>query len=199
MRINTIATNLSFKKDLIATADVLRKGKNYECNIFELNNVKDFFYFEKVKQDPNWNKAEYLNEIAEDFPMNFPTEKTYTIENEEEQCLGFTTVEFFDKERMEISLLETCPKFAHQRGRREIKYIGQAIINFLINIAQERNIQKITVPISSNKSKKFYERCGFKTSNILKEDDATLLSKNYDKALAEYNRFNKEIKIIAKE
>lgn len=57
MRINTIATNLSFKKDLIATADVLRKGKNYEEKVKEYNQY--------TVSEPQTSSAEYAKYLRD--------------------------------------------------------------------------------------------------------------------------------------
>ena len=183
MKINSITTLISFQKKFMTNATILKNGKNHECPIYELDSIEDKDYFEKVTQDKDWKNADHLHEIKADFPENFPRERTYTIEDTNEKCLGFINIENCPEgNKIEISLLETCPKYARKNAEREIKGIGQALINFLIALAKEKKINSINIPIVQTGAESFYEKCGFNTS-IFPEDDVMLTAKEYDNAL----------------
>ena len=67
MKINSTTTPISFQKEFITNATVLKNGNNHECQIYELDSVKDKDYFEKIKQDRNWRKANFLDAIEKYF------------------------------------------------------------------------------------------------------------------------------------
>ena len=90
--------------------------------------------------------------------------------------------------KIEIDLLEVCPQYTHKNKQRDIKYIGQALINFLIELAKEENKEEITVPTVYEDAIDFYERCGF-SFIFTQEENAKLTSDKFDNAL-EQNRNN---------
>lgn len=181
MKINLLTSTISFQKKFLTTATVLKRGRNYECNIYELDPTEDKDYFSKVYNDRAWKKSVYIKEMKEDFPENYPKEKTYTIEDTNEKCLGFINIEdCYDT--IEINLLEVCPKLSYKAKRRKTKYIGQGLINFLISLAKEQEKKRITVPIVRIGAEGFYEKCGFELVNNPMED-ALLTSNNFDKVL----------------
>ena len=136
MQIQTFMSPISFQKSFMSNATVLQDGKPLDCKIFEVNYKDDKDYFDKVQNDKNWKKAVYLDEIVEDFPYDFPYEKIYTIENSKEDCLGYLSIDVFDKHKLEVNLIETCPKYSIRNEKRGIQNIGQELMNFLVRIAK---------------------------------------------------------------
>ncbi len=188
MKINSITTPISFQKRFMTTANVLKNGKKYECDIFEINPIEDDDYFKKIKKDKKWKNAEFLSEATEGFPYGFLCQRTYTIENKKEECLGFVNIDCENENKIEIDLLEVCPQYTHKNKQRDIKYIGQALINFLIELAKEENKEEITVPTIYEDAIDFYEKCGF-SFIFTQEENAKLTSDKFDDAL-EQNRNN---------
>ena len=185
MQIQAFTTSISFQKKFMSNATVIENGKKSECKIFEVNYKEDKDYFEKVQNDKNWKKAVYLDEIIEDFPYDFPYEKIYTIENIKEECLGYLSIDVFDKHKLEVNLIETCPEYSIRNKKRGIQNIGKELMNFLVGMAKDRNVDAITVPIVADSAFPFYEKYGFKTFNHKEADDeARLDSADFDNVLA---------------
>ena len=190
MKINSIKTPISFQKRFMTTANVLNKGKVEECNIFELNCDEDKDYFKKVAEDKNWKNTIFLDTIEKFFLNDYFTEKTYTIENKQEDCLGIIDVDVYKDERIDINWIETCPKLAHNNILRRTKYVGKALVNFIINTAKENNIKKVSVPEIAETSHKFYKKYGF--SFITNEgEDAVITAENYDDVLEKNSSYMK--------
>lgn len=182
MKIQSSINTTSFQKRFMTTANVLNNGKKYECDIFEINPIEDDDYFEKIKKDKKWKNAEFLNEAAEGFPYGFLCQRTYTIENKKKECLGFVNVDCENANKIEIDLLEVCPQYAHKNKQRDIKYIGQALINFLIELAKAEQKEEITVPTVYENAIDFYEKCGF-SFIFTQEENGKLTSDKFDDAI----------------
>ena len=189
MKINPITTPINFQKKFITNATILKNGRNYECDIFEINPIKDYDYFIQLKQDKNWKDALFLDEGEEWFSYSFLGQRTYTIENKEKECLGFVHIDCEDSKKIEINLLEVCPKYANKNKQREAKYIGTALINFLINLAKGEKKEEITVPTVYPPSIDFYKKCGFANLLVPKEY-AKLTSNKFDDALEQNKSCN---------
>ena len=183
MHIQKVISSISFQKHFSGNANIINDGKIEECNIYELNFEEDKDYFVKLKENKDWKKAVYLDELAEDWPLDFFYEKTYVLENKKEDCLGFVNVDYSESDRIEISLLETCPKLTHKKKSRKIKHVGQELINFVIKLAQERELDCVTVPIVRVGAEDFYKKCGFQISGFVGED-AILEADDFDYVLA---------------
>lgn len=183
MRINFPQTQINFQKKFITTGTVLKRGRAYECNIYELDPTEDKDYFTKVKRDKKWNNSFYLENIMKDFPKNYAIRTTYSIENKKGECIGFVNVENDEEENcLGIDLIETCPKHTSKSKKREFKLIGTALINFLINIAKENNFKALTIPAVAKHSREFYKKYGF---CMVYEDyiDAEITADNFDDVL----------------
>ena len=185
MKINSITTPISFQKTFITNATILKNGENHECQIYELDSVEDKDYFEKLRQDKKWRKANLINAIEKYFLRDYATEKTYTMEDEN-GCLGVIDIDIFNDERIDINWLETCPKYAHKNKLRGTKNIGRALINFVVNLAKENNIEKIAVPDTTKKSFDFYDKYGFYFSTCHGED-VMIMSEDFDYVLEKNN------------
>lgn len=184
MQIQKVTSPISFQKRFMSNATVLQDGKPLDCKIFEVNYKEDKDYFAKVQNDKNWKKAVYLDEIVEDFPYDFPCEKIYTIENSKEDCLGYLSIDVFDPKKVEVNLLETCPKYSIRNKKRGIQNIGKELMNFIVRMAKDRNVDAITVPIVADSAFPFYEKYGFKIFNHKEADEeARLDAKDFDLVL----------------
>lgn len=198
MKINLLTSTISFQKRFLTTATVLKRGRNYECNIYELDPTEDKDYFTKVERDNKWNNSLYLEHIIKDFPKDYPTKTTYSIENKKGECLGFVNVENDEEENcLGIDLIETCPKHTSKSKKREFKKIGTALINFLVNFAKENKFKAVTIPAVAKKARGFYQKYGF---CMVYEDyiDAEITSDRYDDVLVENNIQSKRKRVTKK-
>ncbi len=183
MRINFPQTQINFQKKFITTGTVLKRGRAYDCNIYELDPTEDKDYFTKIKRDKKWEKARYIDDIIKDFNMDYEDEKFYTIENKKDKCIGFVKIANDEEDNtINIDLIETCPKYASRTKGREYKRIGSALINFLVELAKKNKAKALTVLAIAEAAKGFYPKVGF---DVVYETyiDALIPSEKYDDVL----------------
>ena len=92
MKINSIHSNVFFQKRAVAKANVLNGSKPISCTIYQLEEDKDWRYFNK--QGAAWKDAEYVDLIADYLKMvhckkDFSYSGVYVIENQYGECLGY--------------------------------------------------------------------------------------------------------------
>lgn len=185
---NKVDLNISFGKTLVATCQIKSKSNDVQkCNIFELNEKSDCDYFEKELKRDEWENSKYMKAMHQimNSPFLSKSTRTYSLESQQGDCLGYiATLELNTaKNKENIQYLEVCPSFAFANGERNLKYIGQSLVTFLIAQAQKEGKSKVCVPIYSTSAKDFYyKKCGFEYDEE-RVDGFAIERKNFDKAL----------------
>lgn len=196
MRICNFNSNISFAKTLAATCHVKTKSGDFEqCKIFELDKFSDKNYFQKLTKDQTWDGNSFIDTLNYLMQMPYSNyhERTYAMENKNGECLGYirTTMGYDIEQDEKISHIETCPKHKTKNKDREIKYIGQTLIAFLVGRAKKENRKGIYIESYLDEAKKFYEeKCNFKPISS-RAYELTLSNKDYDSFLEEYKQNTK--------
>lgn len=160
-------SNINFGKTLVATCQIKSKSNDIQkCNIFELNDKSDCDYFEKELKRDDWANSKYMKAMHQimNSPFLAKSARTYTLENSNGDCLGYIATLILNtaKNKENIQYLEVCPSFAFANSERNLKYIGQSLVTFLIAQAQKEGKSKVCVPVYSTSAKDFYyKKCGF--------------------------------------
>ncbi len=194
--------SVSFGKKLVAKCSVkTATEKEKPCEIYELSKKDDIDYFCKLKNSPEWEDSEYL-ELTNQMmlsPLLSNGLRTFSLETKDNVCIGFvTTIDYdFEPNKTNVEFLETCPMYSSKNKEREIKYIGQTLMAFVVALAQKNKKDKVCVPTVAPKSKKFYGKaCGFRQD--YKDNDGLILNKqSYEKFLKKHQtNTGKEIEFI---
>lgn len=198
-----IFSNISFGKKLKATCQVKTdSGEAKPCQIYELNKKDDIDYFCKLKKSKEWSNGEYL-EITNQMMLSPLTNRglrTYSLETKEDGCIGYISTHDFDfiKDKTYVEFLETCPQYTSENKRREIKYIGQTLLAFVVGLADKEDKTRVCISSTAPKSRKFYTKgCGFR-QDYNGKDGLILNSQSYEKFLNRHKEnTGKEIEFIA--
>ena len=111
-------------------------------------------------------------------------------------CLGYICIDDFDDENTkQIAYIETCPRYAGTNNKKPYKFIGSALLAFAVELAQNSNCNKLTVPYVVNKAKQFYFKSGFKKTSYIYDGEVQLKSKNFDCFIKRHNRKTKANKL----
>lgn len=184
MRISPVA----FGKHLMANCQIqTNTGKAKPCKIYELTKEEDIDYFCQLKKSPQWVNSEYLEMTNQMMlsPLLSNGLRTFGLETEEEGCIGFvTTVDYdFEPNKTNIEFLETSPKYIAKNKKRELKYIGETLMAFVIGLAQKNEKDKVCVRTVAPKSRKFYGKaCSFR-EDYKGKDGLVLNKQSYNKFL----------------
>lgn len=197
-----IFSNISFGKQLMAKCQVkTTSGGTIPCKIYELDKKEDIDYFCKLRKSEEWEDSEYL-EIANQMilsPLLSDDLRTYSIENEQEKCIGFVSTQSFDfiPDKTYVEFLETCPEYTSKNKKRGIKYIGQTLLTFVVGLAAKEDKKRVCIPVTAPKSKKFYTRgCGFR-QDYNGKDGLILNAQSYDKLRVRHKEnTGKEIEFV---
>lgn len=189
MKIKNITNPISFQKKLVATCTVQKDNHPLHCNIFELSKEDDEFYFEGIERKKEWATNRYLHEarcaLEEDY---VGTERFYTIENKQRQCLGYAIIDRCRTPKsIDLELLETCLPHSSRNEDRRIKYVGETLVSFLTKLAKNENLSELCVPLTAKTAKDFYRNCGFQEKGTT--GFFTLKNKDFNQ-LIEKNEFN---------
>lgn len=166
-----INSNISFGKTLQATCNILDRNKvPQKAYIYELDDAKeDMDYFFHLKNEEDWIDSGFLDYLACDtkFIIYSPKESIYVLETKNGDCLGLMTTKN-DKARgtLTLEVLETAPSCTKQENKKEqkAKYIGETLLSFLIQKAQNNNYKKIVLD-STQEAYDFYgKKCHFAQS-----------------------------------
>ena len=186
-----ISNNISFGKTLVATCQLPTTDKKMcSAKIFELNSNEDKDYFEKLKTTPHWNGSKFLRSM--DFLMKRgsigKTNDTFSLENGEGECLGYISVITHEKpyNKKFIYSLETAPEYSVKNKNRKTKNVGQTLVAFIVNKAQQENRDKVTTLAFDADERKFFKRnCKFKVGEE-SGYDFVLNKKHYSKFLEKH-------------
>lgn len=194
MKISIQNNSVLFGKSLVASCNVKRKtGELEECDIYELDKKEDFDYFLKLKNNPDWANGKYVTITNNLFlsPYSSKRANMYAIEDKFGSCLGYVrTISVDDCEKNEqIEFLETCPTLSSNNKKRQVKYVGQSLVAFVVGMAKRENKQSVYVPIVAQSARKFYQKkCYFKNDTAFKNCGVVLENSNYDKLLKKHRK-----------
>jgi len=162
MQINS-KNQISFEKTLVANCQILNKGKQEACRIFELDRKIDFDYFKSLLTDRSWRGQGFVEYIDDIFThKGSPRERFYAIENIRGKKLGFCQIYDTSLGCDELEIIETMPSAAHECEKRKRKYIGETLMSFLIKKAQLAGKKEFLIPVPIADAKGFYiDKCGF--------------------------------------
>lgn len=193
MKISNSNFNLSFGKTLTASCGIKTNAGNIkQCNIYELDKNDDKDYFLKLKGNPAWENSQYVDIVNSlMFSPHISLDiKSYAMEDSDGACLGYirTIADGRKKEKKRITYLETCPQYSAENKKRELKYIGQSLMAFIVGLAKKEDKDRVCIPSVTKSATKFYEKkCCFKKDNVT-IDGLILKNKNYDKFLKKHKR-----------
>lgn len=193
MKISIQNNNVLFGKSLVASCNVKRKsGELEECDIYELDKKEDFDYFLKLKNNPDWANGRYVTITNNLFLSSYSSKRAnmYALEDKLGSCLGYVrTISVDDCEKNEqIEFLETCPTLSSNNKKRQVKYVGQSLVAFVVGLAKRENKQSVYVPIVAQSARKFYQnKCYFKNDTLIR-NGVVLENSNYDKLLKKHRK-----------
>lgn len=151
----------SFKKQLVAEANVVKGQKPVPCKIYSLSNKEDKTYFEDLKHSFDWKGYHLILGAAYDLKNSPANSKIYALEDENEKCLGYVETRETAEDK-EIVFIETCPNSKHQNKLRKYKFIGETLMSFVVGLAKKENASNVVVPCVLNEAWGFYtDGCGF--------------------------------------
>ena len=187
MQINTRISNISFQKKLAANCTVLKSnGRKEPCKIYKLNPNEDSDYFIKLQKKDYWKNANYLEDIIEELPnigKGFNTNKIYSMENKNGDCIGFAELTNIN-DSIYIFTLETAPKYVNYKKQSPLKYIGETLLTFVANLAKKSNKNNIKLCPVSDAIGFYSAKCHMDYNNnemiciLPKEKFDTLISQN---------------------
>lgn len=151
----------SFKKQLVAKADVIKEQNNVPCKIYRLSKKEDARYFEDLKHSHDWAGYKLLIGVAYDLKNPPAASQIYSLEDENEKCLGYVETRENNDDK-EIIYIETCPSEKHQNKERKYKFIGETLMSFIAGLAKKDYAENIVVPSALAEAWGFYtDCCGF--------------------------------------
>ncbi len=176
---------ISFKKTLIKNCTIPDK-KNHPtpCAIYKLDLPEDNDYFSKVLEDKKWKNSQFLEGLNYSTQIYGEYGDSYVLESANGDCLGYVCTSDNKKTKIkDVDYLETCPNFARRNVRRDLRYIGETLLAFVVELADENNFECVRIPNALKRATKFYtEKCGFEQDPKF-ETSKILLEKDYDKFL----------------
>ena len=163
MRINTNNYNLSFEKQLRATANILNNGEPERCYIYELNQ-EDGDYFMPLRAKTEWQEEGFLPNIHQTVYDGESSDHVFVIESKDEECLGVLEADddIIREDYQKIEFLETYSPYSHKNKDRNRKYIGQTLLAFAAKFFDSKNKTALKIPSAVQASWGFYiDKCNF--------------------------------------
>lgn len=193
MKISNFSNNLSFGKTLAASCSVrTNTGDVEQCNIYELDKKDDKDYFLKLKNNPSWEDNKYLDIVNS---LMFSTYislniKSYAMENSDGDCLGYVRAisDGREHEKKSITYIETCPEYSSNNKKRELKYIGQSLMAFIVGLAKKEDKDSVCIPSVAKGASKFYQKKCFFKKDKTSTNGLVLNNKYYDKFLKKHKK-----------
>ena len=168
MNINSSKFNLSFQKKLMAKANVIKNNEPCPVSIYKLDRKQDKDYIKNLREnDSDWSYAYYLTDMEEQFEqakyarlINGENLKFYTLEDENQKCLGLVEVDNGGIGKQNIVYFERFPA-DYQKHR--YKYIGETLLSFLAKQQKAAKApRKIVVDNAMIEAQEFYLKSHFK-------------------------------------
>lgn len=177
------SNNINFQKTLSAKCSLKAKDKGVRCSIYNLCDSDDRWYFKKLMHNESWKNAHYLEAIDCDINDEALREDIFVLEDEENNCLGFSEFKKY-KNKIWLIFMESRPQDAFSSCLRNIKYIGETMLAFVVSCAKKEGFDMVVVPMYTSDSKGFYEKCQFKIDSE-KEEGLAIKKDSYDKLLSQ--------------
>lgn len=191
---------ISFQKTLVKNC-VIPDKRNYssDCAIYKLDLPEDVDYFSKAQRDKKWNNNRFLDEIEESLQFAIKEENNYVIENDKGDCLGYISTSDDNENKIkEVLFLETCPHYASANPKRGLKYIGETLLSYVVDVADKNGFECVSVPIVSSKAEDFYtKKCGFEQDLEDASGEVLLPKKDFHK-LIKQNQEHTEVGVKQK-
>ncbi|MBQ8886627.1 MAG: hypothetical protein IJY61_02890 [Candidatus Gastranaerophilales bacterium] len=192
-----ITNNISFGKKLVATCQLSSTDKDSPCcKIFELNNTEDKDYFEKLNDNPKWNKNRFvwvMQRLMQSKSIGKEND-TFSLESQTGECLGYINVisHKTPHNKKFIQYLETAQE------DKKTNFAKQTLVAFIVEQAKKENKDEVTTIIFEKDVRKFFKGvCGFKLGTE-SSYDFVLSKKHYGKFLEKYKKnTGSEITFIA--
>lgn len=176
---------ISFQKTLVKNCTIPdNKHRLNSCAIYKLDLPEDIDYFSKAQCDRKWTDNRFLDEVESCFQCAIEEENNYVLENKKGDCLGYICTSDDSKNKIkEIMFLETCPAYAKSNPKRGMKYIGETLLSYAVELADKEGFECVSIPIASTKATSFYvDKCGFK-ENENDPMEKTLSKKDFYKLI----------------
>ncbi len=158
--------SISFKKKLVANANILSEGKPEKVSIYELDKFeeKDKFYFENLLATTDWRKGLFVRSLQRELPCSARYEHFYVMEDKENNCLGTIKINtnFKHGPHEDVEYIETCPKYANYHGQSSKKYIGETLLSFATKVFSNSDSEGISIASPTLPAEPFYtDKCYF--------------------------------------
>ena len=162
MKINNIS-NFAFQKTLKANCTILKDNKPCQCSIYKLDKGVDDDYIDtKIFPNPAWDFSEYIMGLylrMEDAIDGL--DNVYVMEDKDENCIGYISESIVNNNSNTIEYLEALPK---DGKNPKMKYIGETLVNFVLNLTKKRGQNFLFVPVPVQQALGFYNKLGFISS-----------------------------------
>ena len=170
--INSVNNSISFKKKLMANANIVSDGKSENVGIYKLepkNVEEDRYYFERLQAEPEWRKGLFLKSLHRTMRYFGDDVHIYVMEDKNNKCLGLLEVDddIYAQKYQDVIYLETRSDLKNEDGKGKKKYIGETLMAFATKVFDKKHSEGISVGHPMYSAVDFYiENCGFE------EDDS---------------------------
>lgn len=187
--INSINNSISFKKKLMATADIISDGKPENVGIYQLEPQKDEdrYYFERLQAEPEWKRGLFLKSLHRTMRYFGDDVHIYVMEDKNNKCLGLMEIDddIYAQRYQDVIYLETRPDSKNEDGKGNKKYIGETLMAFATKVFDEKIKNGIIVGHPLYFARDFYiDHCGFSQDvdiqGSLHSSSLLLLKENFD-------------------
>lgn len=188
MKCNQISS-ISFKKKLMANANIVSDGKPENVGIYKLEPRKeeDRYYFERLQSEPEWRKGLFLRSLHRTMRYLGDDVHIYVMEDKNNKCLGLLEVDddIYAQKFQDVIYLETRPDLKNEDGKGRKKYIAETLMAFATKVFDEKIKNGIIVGNPLYFARNFYiDNCGFRQDEdiqgSLHSSSLFLLKENFD-------------------
>jgi len=177
---------VNFQKRLVATCKIGSADNSCDAKIYLLDKKDDYYELKEAKNSENWEGNYYLNNIQENFCLDFKKINHHIMENPNGDIICVTKSAKKGK-KTSLEYIETAPKLSCYNHIRALKYIGETMLAFLAKDAKESR-KILVVPTVAERPKTlnfYYNQCGFDknglTNAIMPREKVDRFLKNNEK------------------
>lgn len=166
--ISNRVNSISFKKKLMANANIISDGKPENVGIYKLEpkNVEaDRYYFEDLQAQLEWRRGLFLKSLHRTMRYFGDDVHIYVMEDKNNKCLGLMELDddIYNQSYQDVIYLETRPDSKNEDGKGSKKYIGETLMAFATKVFDEKIKNGIIVGHPLYSALRFYtDNCGFK-------------------------------------
>lgn len=181
-------SKIPFQKKLVANCTVIKDNSAYPCSIYSLSAEEDKNYFKNLEYEKDWIDGDYLSHADYLISKKAGQREFYTIEDKDENCLGFCCTDLIDKNANRVEVIETVNRAISGNSKSRYKYIGETLLSFLCKLTdKDTKKQELQIDSPMSTALDFYvKKCGFKFIKteyetrlaLQKEDFSTLTKQN---------------------